>query len=254
MSASNSPCVFRSERGHCVIELHQSMSEASWAEIEQLGATIVGQLSETRRPNCLVDLTHLEYMGSAMVAFVVRLWKAIREHGGQMVVVSGNEFVLQVLSLAGLDKVWTIVPSESAALQKLGVNRSILPTSGGRADEAGAPRSNVAFGFLAAGGIAVVVAVGIAAVVQYSDQISAPLTGAFCVALAVGIVCGVLGLATGRGAARWQGGVLALVGCGLFAGAYLYRPAVFAEFAGAPAANAVEDPESAPGPSPAVPE
>lgn len=251
MTASNSPCVFRSERAHCVVELHQSMTEASWAEIEQLGATIVSQLSETRRPNCLVDLTHLEYMGSAMVAFVVRLWKAIREHRGQMVVVSRNEFVLQVLSLAGLDKVWTIVPSESDALQKLGVNRSILSSSTSTSGEKPASSSKVASGFLIAGGVAVIAAIGIAAVHQFSDQPPAPLAGAFCVALAVGIVCGVLGGATGRGAARWQGGLLILVGCGLFAGAYVYRPAVFAEFIGAPAVNAVDGAETEPSnPSP----
>jgi hypothetical protein len=71
-----------------------------------------------------------------MVALIVRIWKVVQARGGRMVVVCSNPVVLEVIRLAGLDKVWTIAPEISAGHKKLGVRG----TGGGAVSApAGAP-------------------------------------------------------------------------------------------------------------------
>ncbi len=72
-------------------------------------------------------------MGSAMVALIVRLYKAVNGRNGQMVVVNQHELVLEVLKLAGLTKLWTIVENRDKAYAALGVKRRSVsaPSSGG---------------------------------------------------------------------------------------------------------------------------
>jgi hypothetical protein len=60
-------------------------------------------------------------MGSAMVALIVRIWKAVNGRNGRMVVVNNNGIVQEVLRIAGLEKVWTIVPTREEAVRELGV-------------------------------------------------------------------------------------------------------------------------------------
>jgi hypothetical protein len=60
-------------------------------------------------------------MGSALVALVVRVWKAVQAVGGRVVVVCGDGMPQEVLKLAGLDKVWTITATYEEGLKQLGV-------------------------------------------------------------------------------------------------------------------------------------
>ena len=106
---------------HVTVVLYPPVTETSWSEIEAFGADVRNELESRSSPTCLVDLTPLTYMGSAIVALIVRVWKVVQSKGGRMVVVSGNPVVLDVIRLAGLDKVWTIVPEISSGRKKLGV-------------------------------------------------------------------------------------------------------------------------------------
>ena len=63
----------------------------------------------------------MNYMGSAIVALIVRVWKVVQAKGGKMVVLCPNPAVLEVIQLAGLDKVWTIASEPEAASKKLGL-------------------------------------------------------------------------------------------------------------------------------------
>ena len=104
------------------VSLGPGLSEAQWTEIEQIGADVVERLQSRERPRVIVDLTRLNHMGSAMVALVVRIWKAARERDGQMVVVNDSELVGEVLEISGLASKWTIVPTREAAVEALGGN------------------------------------------------------------------------------------------------------------------------------------
>jgi anti-anti-sigma factor len=116
---------YRSEQsdGCWIITLLPELNDKQWADIEKVGTEIVDKLSAAQSPRFIVDLTPLSYMGSAMVALIVRLYKAVNGRSGQMVVVNQHELVFEVLKLAGLTKLWTIVENRDKAYAALGVKR-----------------------------------------------------------------------------------------------------------------------------------
>jgi len=103
-----------------IVALMPELNDVPWAEIEKVGSDILGRLQSLNSPQLLVDLCALNYMGSAQVALVVRMFKMVKERNGKMVVANRDPMVLEVLSLAGLNKVWTIVESRERAMSLLG--------------------------------------------------------------------------------------------------------------------------------------
>ncbi|MCA9024927.1 MAG: STAS domain-containing protein [Planctomycetaceae bacterium] len=106
---------------YSAVTLLPAMNNAQWSEIEQAGTDIMGRLNGVKSPAVLVDLTPLNYMGSSMVAMIVRCWKNVQTNNGRIVVVCNNEVVREVISLAGLTKVWPIVENREDGLKELGV-------------------------------------------------------------------------------------------------------------------------------------
>lgn len=101
--------------GHAVLAFDESLSEAKWEEIEALGGTLKQKISAMARPVFIVDLSKLTFMGSSIVALIVKLWKASQERDGGMVVVNQHAVVKDVLDVSGLTKVWTIVRTRDEA-------------------------------------------------------------------------------------------------------------------------------------------
>lgn len=106
--------------GALAVGLRPELNEVPWTDIERIGSGIVGRVATRERPHVLVDLSDLNHMGSAMVALVVRIWKAVTEKGGRMVVVNRNDLVGEVLTISGLAGKWTIVPTRDEALASFG--------------------------------------------------------------------------------------------------------------------------------------
>lgn len=122
-NSGESPYRFQQFEGHAVITLLPQLNESQWADIERVGTEVVDQLKRIDHPRFLVDLSQLNYMGSAMVALIVRFWKSVKDNKkGRMVVVNQDEMVFEVLKLAGLHNVWTIVQNEEEGRRALGVS------------------------------------------------------------------------------------------------------------------------------------
>lgn len=126
MTAVESPYRFEQTDRCSVIALLPELNEAQWADIEKVGNDLLARLNSAPSPTFLVDLSDLNYMGSAMVALIVRLWKAAKERKGDMVVVNRHELVFEVLKLAGLTKLWTIVDSREKGFAELGVSSRVF--------------------------------------------------------------------------------------------------------------------------------
>jgi anti-anti-sigma factor len=107
--------------GYVVVSFNPSLGDCRWGDIERVGAEIKERLIALDRPVFLVDLTRLEYMGSSMVALIVKLWKTTQEKNGDMVVVNSSTMIAEVLEIAGLTRIWKIVDSREAAERLLGV-------------------------------------------------------------------------------------------------------------------------------------
>jgi anti-anti-sigma factor len=103
------------------LTLNPPLSDAPWGDIDDLGKNVLNELETARTPSVLVDLSPLTYMGSAVVALIVRIWKATKGKSGEMVVLCSHPMVLKVISLAGLDKVWRITPNVETAYKELKV-------------------------------------------------------------------------------------------------------------------------------------
>jgi anti-anti-sigma factor len=184
VSSSEAPYRFENAGGCAVITFLPAMNEAPWADIEKIGTDLVGRLEPMRNPRFMVDLTQMNHMGSAMVALIVRLWKSIKDRGGKMVVVNRNEMVFEVLRLASLHKVWTIVDSRESGMRELGVSGG-LPRGEGAAGSGGLVLPILAV--LAMGGAVA----GLALIMAKTPIVSTNI------ALAIEFVFAVLGLIVG---------------------------------------------------------
>ncbi len=127
---------------HIDIILYPEVIDADWSSIEAFGSKVITQLKGRPKPACIVDLSKLSYMGSSLVALIVRIWKEVKLTEGKMIVVSPHPVVSQVIVLAGLDKLWRIVPHINLALKELGAPipapvqaQGFLGTQAGEASE-----------------------------------------------------------------------------------------------------------------------
>jgi anti-anti-sigma factor len=111
---------YDTKKGYAVVAFNPSLSDFRWGDIEQVGVELKERLTAMDRPVFLLDLTRLEFMGSSIVALIVRLWKAARENDGDMVIVNSSTMIGEVLEIAGLTRVWKIVASREEAEQMLG--------------------------------------------------------------------------------------------------------------------------------------
>jgi anti-anti-sigma factor len=121
------PYRFEEAETYCIIELMPELNKAPWGDIDSIGTSLVDRMrsfadSKGKKSGAfLVDLSALSYMGSAMVALVVRLWKLVKEKNGKMAVVNKDATVLEVLRLSGLEDVWTIVETREEGFKTLGL-------------------------------------------------------------------------------------------------------------------------------------
>lgn len=197
----------QSARGYSVITFDPKLAECKWGDIERVGTELKDRFAATEKPLALLDLSKLEFMGSAIVALLVRLWKGLQERQGSMIVVSPNKFIKEVLEIAGLAKVWTICDSREEGEKLL---KDLVPSHG--------PTSTVVFAAIF-GWVIGGCAVGILMITESGGDLmsrEAARTSAIAGAGVAGI-CGVLTLITGRRFWRAVGVILLLAALGLIA-------------------------------------
>ena len=69
----------------------------------------------------VVDLTPLDYLGSAQLTLLVRIWKLLKGRNARMIVELKSPVVREVLKTAGLLNVWEVADSHGGAFQMLGL-------------------------------------------------------------------------------------------------------------------------------------
>ncbi|MFO0917064.1 MAG: STAS domain-containing protein [Planctomycetaceae bacterium] len=228
------------ENRRVIVSLQPELNEVPWSDIEKVGSEILEKLQNISNPNLLVDLCPLSYMGSAQVALVVRMFKSVKEKNGKMIVANQNPMVLEVLTLAGLNKVWTIVESRERGLAMLG--------GGGRSSSSAADLEEEN----ALPGVVALIAVFVAAlflVVHLANPTLIPARGGLMGSLACGGVAFLAGLWAINSGNRSMGvGVLVVsMGVLLFGVFKLAEPASAAPPAGAAAETSDKtDPAAAP--------
>lgn len=115
------PSQIQSQPDSIVITLRPSIAQAAWSDVEAFGGEVRTELEKRDSPACLIDLSPMTYMGSSIVALIVRIWKVVQSQRGRMVVVCPNPAVLEVIRLAGLDKIWSVAHTVDDGRRQLGV-------------------------------------------------------------------------------------------------------------------------------------
>ncbi len=107
-------------KGFCVVAFPKEIGKAGMADLHSATSDVIKEINVSKTAACVVDLSALNYMGSSVVACVVRIWKAIKAHSGTIVVVAPSEGIKDVLSVTGLLSIWTIVDTLEAGIHSLG--------------------------------------------------------------------------------------------------------------------------------------
>ncbi|QDT65524.1 STAS domain-containing protein [Calycomorphotria hydatis] len=196
MSTAQSPCRFEeAERGVLVVSPRPELNDVQWADIEQIGDGILQRVQSQQRPRVVIDLLELNYMGSAMVALIVRVWKSVDERSGKMAVANRSDLVGEVLELAGLSKKWMMVESREEAISAIGGG------IGSGSDQ------SVGGGMLMAVGAivcAIVACIGLVAMME-DMMAKGPAVAMLCLGGLAGIAFGGLSVAGGSGIGRILG-------------------------------------------------
>jgi len=129
--------------GQTIVTPLPGLNELDWAEMEHSANSVLEHLRTSRKPSLVVDLTGLDYLGSAKIALLVRMYKVIRERGGALVVVCREPVILEELHLAGLTKLWTIVPTRDRGLTQVHHGGLSLDGHGGPSSPPGTVLSNL---------------------------------------------------------------------------------------------------------------
>lgn len=200
---TDSPAYLLENSGNrLIIALLPKLNQVAWADIDSIGTEVLGQLNQSANPRVLVDLCQLEYMGSAQVALIVRVFKAVKERSGTMVVANRHPVVQEVLTLAGLNKLWKIVTSREDGLKTLGGDPGRTTPSGTSGAGSANTGTLIVVGLIAAN----VSAAGLYAAVTQAPWLAFPASAWMAVASAA------IALALSAAATLYASGVKKLIG------------------------------------------
>jgi len=234
-----------------IISLLPHLNKVAWADIDSIGAEVLSRLNAYPSPKVLIDLCQLDYMGSAQVALMVRVYKAVKEKSGTMVVANRHPVVQEVLTLAGLNKLWTILGSREEGLRSLGGD----PGRSAASQAATPANSNAGTLVLVALVAAVIGSVCLFAAITQAPWLPTPAAGWVALASAA-IALGLAATATlhALGLKKIVGTAVLLYGIGLLLGSvFAIATPARSQMVVSPAPETDAAPVVAPGDSPAAP-
>lgn len=90
------------------------------AEIVRETQDLLQVINNSGPTRILIDLNHGDYMGSAFVGAIVRLWKRVGERGGRLAMCNLSDKAYQILRVTKLHAMWPIYATRDEALQAIG--------------------------------------------------------------------------------------------------------------------------------------
>lgn len=110
MSRTQSPDAFTIERHGEVIAIRTSpvLETMEPSLLEGAASLILDALKSEPSPQIVVDLSTLDYFGSAFLALLIRCWKVATARDGAMVLSGVSERARTLLHMTSLDMVWPI--------------------------------------------------------------------------------------------------------------------------------------------------
>jgi anti-sigma B factor antagonist len=87
--------------------------------IDGAAALMLEPLRMQEMPLVVIDLSGIEFFGSAFLALLIRCWKLATVRGGLMVLAGASERSRDLLRITSLDMVWPIYDDRRAAIDSL---------------------------------------------------------------------------------------------------------------------------------------
>lgn len=103
------------------LTLDAKLNAFHWGDIEQSAVQILSALERAQSRFIIVDLSTLDYLGSAQLTLLLRVWKSIKARDGRLIVQVTAPVVREVLRTAGLQSLWEFTETREGAFRVLGL-------------------------------------------------------------------------------------------------------------------------------------
>lgn len=115
------PVFHREEQGQSLILTpHSPLGGLFEAEIDKEAGELLEMINQTWGTAVILDLAGSDYLGTALLGAVVRLWKRVSQRGGRLALCRVSGPVHDTLRITKLHTVWPIFDTREEALRLLG--------------------------------------------------------------------------------------------------------------------------------------
>ena len=80
---------------------------------------VVNSLKEDPPAGIVIDLSHVNYVGSVFVSFLLRCHMLAKKQGSEIVLCGASEPARELLHLLDLETVWALYPTRKEAVEAL---------------------------------------------------------------------------------------------------------------------------------------
>ncbi|MBI2743672.1 MAG: STAS domain-containing protein [Chlamydiales bacterium] len=80
----------------------------------------ISKVLEQNKVHMLMDFSKVDYLSSAGMRLLLSAAKKVKAHGGKLVFCAMNDEVMEIIKMAGFERILAIYPSEEAALKACG--------------------------------------------------------------------------------------------------------------------------------------
>jgi anti-anti-sigma factor len=87
--------------------------------VEPASELMLSSLRGREEPLVIVDLTRLDFFGSAFLQLLLKCWNFARRKGGQMVLAGVSTRARELLHITSLDIIWPIYGTRKEAVEAL---------------------------------------------------------------------------------------------------------------------------------------
>ena len=100
---------------HAILRLEGRVDATSAPLLEQK----IDDLTHKGNSRLLIDFAQVDYLSSAGLRFLLAATKRYKSNGGTLVISSVGEEVMEIIKMAGFEKILKIFPNEEKALKAL---------------------------------------------------------------------------------------------------------------------------------------
>ncbi|MBS3904096.1 MAG: STAS domain-containing protein [Simkania sp.] len=107
--------VLEEKNGHAILRLEGRVDATSAPLLEEK----IDELTHKGNTKLLIDFTQVEYLSSAGIRFLLAATKRYKSSGGMLVISSVGDDVMEIIKMAGFEKILRIFSNEEKALKAL---------------------------------------------------------------------------------------------------------------------------------------